>query len=174
MISTIELVLLGMLREKNMSAYDLEKELDKRNTTKWVNISKASIYNKVQQFEQKGYVTANTVQNGKMPPKTLYSLTESGKTYFMDGLVAKSKEAFRFFLDYNAVLINLSSLSPAFSVEILQNMQNEINKYIESIALHAPLKGDMPFFGDVIIKQQKMLGNTMKKWIDEVVRDVQA
>ena len=136
-----------------------------------MNISKTSIYNKVLQYEKKGYVTSDIIKNGNMPPKTIYSITKEGKKYLQDNMKAKSKEVFRLFIDYNAVLINLCSVDQDERLELLQNMQKEIDAFSVGVNEYAPQKAQIPLYGDAIIKQQKMIAVTMKQWMDELVSE---
>lgn len=45
-MSTIDLIVLGMLKDKAMGAYDIQKLVEYRNISKWVKISTPSIYKK--------------------------------------------------------------------------------------------------------------------------------
>ena len=45
-----------MLKKEPLSAYDLQKLVEYRNISKWVKISTPSIYKKVIQLEEKGYI----------------------------------------------------------------------------------------------------------------------
>ena len=106
-----------------------------------------------------------------MPPKTIYSITEQGKEYLLDGMKQNSKEVFRFFIDYNAILINMNILDKDERKELLINMQKEISAFAVGINENAPQKAQVPIYGDYIIKQQKMLAETMKQWIDELIQE---
>ena len=53
-MSTIDLIVLGMLKKQALSAYELQKQVDYRNISRWVKISTPSIYKKVLQLEEKG------------------------------------------------------------------------------------------------------------------------
>ena len=78
-MATIDLIVLGMLKKEALSAYDIQKLVEYRNISKWVKISTPSIYKKVIQLEEKGYISSNIVKEGKMPEKAIYSLTEAGE-----------------------------------------------------------------------------------------------
>ena len=78
-MATIDLIVLGMLKKEPLSAYDLQKLVEYRNISKWVKISTPSIYKKVIQLEEKGYISSHIEKEGKMPEKSVYSLTEKGK-----------------------------------------------------------------------------------------------
>jgi putative ABC transport system ATP-binding protein len=81
-MATIDLIVLGMLKKEPLSAYDLQKLVEYRNISKWVKISTPSIYKKVIQLEEKGYISSHIEREGKMPEKSVYSLTEKGKRQF--------------------------------------------------------------------------------------------
>ena len=55
-MSAIDLIVLGMIKEKEQSAYDLQKNVEYRNISKWIKVSTPSIYKKVVQLEGKGYI----------------------------------------------------------------------------------------------------------------------
>ena len=46
-MSNIDLVLLGLIKQKSQSAYDIKKNIEYRNIPRWVRISEQSIYKKV-------------------------------------------------------------------------------------------------------------------------------
>ncbi len=81
-MAAIDLIVLGMIKKKPQSAYELQKNIEYRNISRWVKISTPSIYKKVIQLEEKGYLVSETLKNGKMPEKTIYSITESGEKSF--------------------------------------------------------------------------------------------
>ena len=58
-MATIDLIVLGMLKKEPLSAYDLQKLVEYRNISKWVKISTPSIYKKVIQLEEKGYISSH-------------------------------------------------------------------------------------------------------------------
>ena len=111
-MATIDLIVLGIVKQQPKSAYDIQKAVEYRNISRWVKISTPSIYKKVIQLEQKGYIESKTVKNGKMPEKAVYSLTELGETHFLDLMFDTSSKPINILLDFNAVIVNLNSLTP--------------------------------------------------------------
>ena len=79
-MAAIDLIVLGMLKKEPLSAYDIQKLVEYRNISKWVKISTPSIYKKVIQLEKKGFITGNTVREGKMPEKAKAFETSSPMT----------------------------------------------------------------------------------------------
>ena len=64
-MATIDLIVLGMLKKEPLSAYDLQKLVEYRNISKWVKISTPSIYKKVIQLEEKGYISSHIEERAK-------------------------------------------------------------------------------------------------------------
>ena len=109
-MATIDLIVLGMLKKESLSAYDIQKLVEYRNISKWVKISTPSIYKKVLQLEEKGFITGNIVKEGKMPEKVIYSLTDSGEQQFEKLMMEIASKPIQIFLDFNAVIVNLDSI----------------------------------------------------------------
>ena len=74
-MSNIDLVLLGLIKQKSQSAYDIKKNIEYRNIPRWVKISEQSIYKKVLQLESKEYIVSHKEKEGNMPDKAIYTLS---------------------------------------------------------------------------------------------------
>jgi len=77
-MSAVDLILLGLVYEQPRSAYEMQKHVEYRNLSKWVKISSPPVYKKVLKQEEKGYLTSESVREGKMPEKAIYSITATG------------------------------------------------------------------------------------------------
>ena len=64
-MATIDLIVLGILKKESLSAYDIQKLVEYRNISKWVKISTPSIYKKVIQLEERGYVKSRMMIHGQ-------------------------------------------------------------------------------------------------------------
>lgn len=62
MLSTSEILILGMLAEEPRHGYDIEKLITDRGMRKWAEIGFSSIYYLLDKLEFKGYVTSNDSQ----------------------------------------------------------------------------------------------------------------
>lgn len=107
-MSTIDLILLGSLCQSPKSAYDLQKQIEARNLSRWIKIGSFTVYKKVVQYKTKGYVVSETIRNGNMPEKTLYTITPRGKDTVKELMTQFSLAETRVFLDFNAVIVNLA------------------------------------------------------------------
>ena len=167
-MATIDLIVLGILKKESMSAYDIQKLVEYRNISKWVKISTPSIYKKVIQLEEKGYITSTQVKEGKMPEKAVYTLTDSGKSQFEKLMIEISLKPIHIFLDFNAVIVNLDSLSRENQKVCLANIEDNIKtlkSYLEeneSLKKNAP---EIPETGMAVLEQQLILIQAIETWI---------
>ena len=125
-MATIDLIVLGILKQEPLSAYDIQKLVEYRNISRWVKISTPSIYKKVLQLEEKGLIKSTLVREGKMPEKAVYSLTEAGESQWESLMLEISEKPIHFFLDFNAVIVNLAGLTPEHQARCLANIENNI------------------------------------------------
>lgn len=167
-MATIDLIVLGILKKESMSAYDIQKLVEYRNISKWVKISTPSIYKKVIQLEEKGYINSTQVKEGKMPEKAVYTLTDSGKSQFEKLMIEISLKPIHIFLDFNAVIVNLDSLSRENQKVCLANIEDNIKtlrSYLEeneSLKKNAP---EIPETGMAVLEQQLILIQAIETWI---------
>ena len=156
-MSAIDLIVLGMIKEKEQSAYDLQKNVEYRNISKWIKVSTPSIYKKVVQLEEK---------EGNMPEKSIYHITEKGNKYFLELMKKISAQMVNIFLDFNAVIINLEMVSPLERKELTENIEYQIRQFQKAVLQLKEERTDIPFTGKTILKQQVLLSEALNKWIE--------
>ena len=167
-MATIDLIVLGMLKDQALSAYDIQKLVEYRNISKWVKISTPSIYKKVIQLEGKGYIAGNTVREGKMPEKAVYSLTETGKHEFEKLMLEIASQPIRIFLDFNAVIVNLDKLDADYREECLGRIESsvaELKQYLEENLKFKEGVPDIPETGLAVLQQQYILVQAIETWL---------
>ncbi|RGY98122.1 PadR family transcriptional regulator [Clostridium sp. AM58-1XD] len=170
-MATIDLIVLGILKKESLSAYDIQKLVEYRNISKWVKISTPSIYKKVIQLEEKGYIRSSIVKEGKMAEKAVYSLTDSGEEAFESLMMEIAAKPIHILLDFNAVIVNLSSLSPDYQKACLSNIEKNVNalkSYIEENICMKEKRTDIPETGMAVLKQQFILAEAIETWINSL------
>ena len=73
---SIEIMILGALMERPMSAYEMDKEMDIRNVRRWIRISSPSVYRNLIRLYDEGYADGRVVKEGEMPEKGKERLVE--------------------------------------------------------------------------------------------------
>lgn len=175
-MATIDLIVLGILKKEPMSAYDIQKLVEYRNISKWVKISTPSIYKKVIQLEEKGYISSHIEKEGKMPEKSVYSLTEKGKLQFEKLMVEISCKPINIFLDFNAVIVNLDSMPREKQQECLENIEGSmavLKTYLEENIALKKSDEDVPANGMAVLQQQYALAGAIEEWISSLKRTLE-
>lgn len=167
-MATIDLIVLGILKKESLSAYDIQKLVEYRNISKWVKISTPSIYKKVIQLEEKGYITSATAKEGKMPKKAVYTLTDSGHRQFEKLMMEISCKPIHIFLDFNAVIVNIDSLSKDTQRLCLAEIESNVKTLKAYLEENVNLKKNVPEIpetGIAVLEQQVILVQAIETWL---------
>lgn len=167
-MAAIDLIVLGMLKKKSMSAYDIQKLVEYRNISKWVKISTPSIYKKAVQLEKKGLIRANMVKEGKMPEKAVYSLTEAGEQEFERLMFEIAAKPIHIFFDFNAVIVNLDGLSLDDQMACIDGISKNVSSlksYLEENLREKETIPDIPEIGLEVLRQQLILADAIETWM---------
>ena len=167
-MATIDLIVLGILKKEPMGAYDIQKLVEYRNISKWVKISTPSIYKKAIQLEEKGFIKGEIVKEGKMPEKAVYSLTDEGEKEFVKLMMETASKPIHFFLDFNAVIVNLDKLPPESQQSCIASIEENIEilkTYLEENLREKENDPEIPKTGMAVLQQQIVLADAIEKWI---------
>lgn len=129
MLSKPATMLLGLIYEKPLNAYEIIKLLNYMNVKWWFNIADSTVYSTLKTLEKKEFITGTTEKVGNMPDRTVYSLSDKGKEKFIDTLRAS---ILQFNYDTNIFSIAAFFLD-IFTVDeqqmLLQERLNILQKY---------------------------------------------
>lgn len=167
-MATIDLIVLGIVKQEPQSAYDIQKAVEYRKISRWVKISTPSIYKKVIQLEEKGYIESTSVKKGKMAEKSVYSLTKLGEEHFLDLMFDTASKPINIFLDFNAVIVNLNSLTPEKQKLCLKNIEENIQELKKTIEENISIKTDVPDIAKGVLDQQLVLAQSLETWINSL------
>lgn len=174
-MAAIDLIVLGIIKKEPMGAYDIQKLVEYRNISRWVKISTPSIYKKVIQLEEKGFIVSRTEKEGRMPEKAVYSLTPKGEAEFKRLMLEISDKQINFFLDFNAVIVNLDSLSSEDKKICIDRIRRQISKiksYLEENLIIKENLPEIPQTGLAVLKQQYILAKSVEDWLDSVGKEI--
>jgi len=74
-----DLVLLGFIKEKDSSGYDIITMIRKRELDRWAKISTSTIYNRLTRLEKNAYIVGRSERDGNRPERTTYTITDKGR-----------------------------------------------------------------------------------------------
>ncbi|MCI9597805.1 MAG: PadR family transcriptional regulator [Firmicutes bacterium] len=133
MLSKPATMLLGLIYEKPLNAYEIIKRLDYMNVKWWFHISDSTVYSTLKVLEKKGFLLGTSEKVGNMPDRTVYRLSDQGKTAFQDTLRASILQ-----FDYDTNIFSiaaffLNAFPPQQQQELLKKRLDLLQKYQEGI-----------------------------------------
>lgn len=164
-MSNIDLIILGMIKAQPQNAYEIKKNIEYRHISKWVRVSVPSIYKKVLQLEQNGYITSHIEKDGKMPDKAVYEITEKGNDYFYRLMDEGSQNEIKLFIDFNTIIVNLNLVDDERKIIYIKNIKKRIEELKMLLTERNSEHSHIPFVGKSIFQQQISLVNVLENWI---------
>lgn len=165
-MSSIDLVILGIVLEKPQSAYDIQKDVEYHHLSRWTKISVPSIYRKVLQLHEKGYLQSETVKGDRFADKTVYSITDLGIKYFKQLMASYASQAVPMLFDFNVVIANLNKIDKEEALDLVSELRNNILCSAQLNEKYSAEYPDIPLVGRTIFDQQKLLYESLLKWLD--------
>lgn len=129
MLSKPATMLLGLIYEKPLNAYEIIKRLNYMNVNWWFNIADSTVYSTLKALEKKEYISGTAEKVGNMPDRTVYSLSDKGKDEFTATLKAS---VLQFNYDTNIFSIAvffLNIFAPEEQRKLLQERLAVLQKY---------------------------------------------
>ncbi len=175
-MSTIDLIILGILLDKKMNAYELANFIEDRGIDKFLKVSVPAIYKNCKRLYQSGYLNGQRVREGEMPEKLVYSINKKGKEHFHDLMKYYSSSMHHdptpFFIDFNSFLWHIEKLEMSEAIEMLENLQFQLLGIKKWIVQHEKeAQSSEPFSSRMIIKQYRMMIATLVIWVRETIED---
>lgn len=165
-MSTIDLVILGIVAEKPQSAYDIQKDIEYHHLSRWTKISIPSIYRKVLQLSEKGYLRSDIVKGDRFADKAVYSITDEGKDYFNSLMQYYATQTVPLLFDFNVVIANLNKLNKDAALDLISKLKESVTVSVGTNEEYLTEYSNIPLVGKTIIEQQGLLYKTLLEWLD--------
>ena len=166
-MSSIDLVILGIVLEKPQSAYDIQKDVEYHHFSRWTKISVPSIYRKVIQLNEQGYLKSSIVKGDKFADKAIYEISEKGRCYFEQLMNSYANKEVSLLFDFNVVITNLNKMGKGKALELVKSLRNSIVSSANTTDEYAAEYPDIPLVGKSIFEQQKLLYCSLLEWLDD-------
>jgi len=131
-----ELLLLGLLRKREMHGYQLSEFME-THLALFFDIKKATAYNLLKKMEEKGWVSSREEQEGKRPPRRVFAITLEGENLFQGLLREALPEYRRAAFPGNVPILFMDALPPEELKELLEHRRDAIRE--RSVALETHL-----------------------------------
>lgn len=164
-MSSIDLIILGIVMERPQSAYDIQKDVAYHQLDKWTRVSVPSIYKKVLQLRQNGDLTSTHVKGERFAEKAVYAITERGKARFLELMEACAAKPLAVLFDFNVVIANLNKLERPVAVRLLDTLESNFIKAREECLERPACFPGLPLAGRTIMDQQAAVCDALLAWL---------
>src|SRR6478609_604302 len=128
------LAVLAWLITGPMHPYELGRRLQETGMDRSVKFNRGSLYMVVEQLREAGFVAEQeTVRDTQRPERTVYALTDEGRTELYDWMRELVAEPRHEYLQFGVALSLLSVLTPVEAVELLTRRLASLSSSVEDI-----------------------------------------
>lgn len=169
-MSTVDLMLLGVLMQKQINAYEIKKEMESRNIQKWIKVSSPAIYKNIIKLNKLGYIDGKVIREGEMPEKTIYSINDKGRAYFIKLMEYYSEGCGKIYIDFCAFISNLQNVDYKTGLKMIDQLQKGLSYECDGVndALKRLNSIDKNlFYGISILNLYAQIYNILYAWINE-------
>jgi DNA-binding PadR family transcriptional regulator len=115
------LAVLGLLREKDMHPYEMQRQLHLRHTDDLLALKRGSLYHAINQLQRDRFIEpVETSREGRWPERTVYHLTPDGEDELVVWLRELISTPVREPSQFTAALAHILHLRPTDALEQLQ------------------------------------------------------
>jgi len=169
-MSAIDLMLLGVLIQKPMNAYEIKKEMEYRDINQWIKISSPSIYKNLLKLCRLGYIDGKTMREGSMPEKTVYYINADGRKYFMKLMGHYSDDPGRIYVDFCAFIANLPYVDPQTGLQLLEKLRKNLGERQKKLEAETGRVAELSFYGASIVGLYSQIYEVLDKWTENFSR----
>ena len=168
------LAVLGLLRERAMHPYEMQRQMHLRHTDELLALKRGSLYHAINQLERDGFIEpVETSREGRWPERTIYRITPDGDdellVWLRDLLSTPVREPSQFM----AALAHILQLNPTDALEQLQ--MRVVNLEATVAAWQAVERGVGELIGRVSILEleyARCLAQAELEWVRSVIDDL--
>ncbi|MBC3796696.1 PadR family transcriptional regulator [Acetobacterium tundrae] len=166
-MSTVDLMLLGVLIQKPMNAYEMKKEMEFRNINNWVKISSPSVYKNLVKLYKSEYINGETVREGEMPEKTIYTINEKGRNYFMQLMHQYSENPGTVYVDFCAFIANLHYMDYETGLKMIAMLQDSLAYKCDNVNVQLERMEGVSFYATSIITLYSQMYTVFYNWLED-------
>ena len=162
--SAIDLIILGLLHNEPMSAYDLSKL---QGIYELVKISKPAIYKNVHRLNEKGFLKSSVAKIGRMPEKAIYTITENGKKHLLILMEQCVAGPIKFHFDFNAFILMIMVQPKEKAISLLSGLRHKLEENLSYLEKSSSQFSNLPFPIGSLASQHITLNKTLITWLQD-------
>ena len=166
--SSIDIVLLGLVKEQPRGAYDVSRVIQLRQLRSWIKISDASVYRNLRILAEQGFLDTRTTREGAMPEKTIFELTVAGSEHLSQLIMEAAAAPLKLHFEFDVWLGHLGLIGPAQATECREMLGGQLDALTEELGSQLDHYGKAmpPAVRSLLELRSEVLGLT-RRWLDD-------
>jgi DNA-binding PadR family transcriptional regulator len=168
------LAVLGLLRERPMHPYEMQRQMHLRHTDALLALKRGSLYHAINQLQRDGLIEPiETSREGRWPERTVYRITPDGTDELITWLRELLSNPVREPSQFMAALAHTLQLDPHDALEQLQ--MRTVNLEASIAAYHAVERGvaELVGRGSILeVEYARALAQAELAWVRSVIDDL--
>lgn len=176
MLSKTMAILLGIIEQQPVNAYELNKWLSVMHVRDWYNIASSTVYATLKAAEKKDYITGTIEKSGNMPDKTIYSMTDKGRAQFLETIKNFLADFDYDITPFHIGLFFVKAIDRKEAAALLENRVVLLKKYEEGInrQLKQIVQSEVPKLVVLNLKQNLYIVQAQQKGAAEILLEMKA
>jgi DNA-binding PadR family transcriptional regulator len=170
-----DLLLLGLLLDRPMHGYELYQQIQTEGIDDWFNISAAGVYYSLRKLRDQGLVAESQQRTGGSTRKSIYRLTDDGRTNFFAAMEMELASRDQACLEYDLVIYLLNRLPWQRALPRLEERRSFLGEQIDQVraTLAAGHKASAPALKLAILEHKLAFLEMEQGWLADVIGGIQ-
>ncbi|MEV0802981.1 PadR family transcriptional regulator [Kribbella sp. NPDC050281] len=177
--SPLALAILGLLENGPLHPYGIQRLIKQWGKDQVVNVGqRTSLYRMIVRLEDAGLITAGaTERDERYPERTVYHLTEDGRTACREWLAEILTTPRNEFPEFPAGLSFVMLVPPETAGELLAQRRDHLTKHVAELDAELTLEVEgapIPRFALLETEYQRAVTLAEAEWIDGILEDLRS
>lgn len=162
-MSVVDLMILGLIKNQPMSAYDL---VQLQGMHELLKISQPAIYRNVRKLEEKGLLTGEPEKTGNMPEKRVYTITADGESHIHKLMEQTATQKPGIYFEFNVFILLIEHLPKDLARLLLQKLHENLEANLAHLKSQAQLHAQLSVPIRKLAEQHIELNQVLIEWLD--------
>ena len=171
----VDLLLMGLLLDRPMHGYELYQKIQAKGIDTWFNVSTPGVYYSLGKLHEQELVAETRQREGRSARKSIYRLTEKGRSAFFAAMEAQLASQENTYLDHDVVIYLLNRLPLQRVIPLLE--QHQARLAAEARQVQADLGARSDEVGSslrlAILDHKSRLLETERAWVSDLIGDIE-
>lgn len=174
-INEREAAVLGLVYEKPLYGYTIEKIIKERGMRHWTDIGFSSIYYVLKRLEHRNLIESSCQHQKDKPSRKVYTINRQGRRLMKEKVISLLSQNRRVASPFDLGVAHIHLLTPQETMTCLHERLRALDSAIELITTHRAHheKIKKPYF--ILALSDRALAHlsTEKSWIEKFTHEVQ-